>query len=342
MRIFISHAFDEEDLASKLKQILEENDQITEAYMAEKSPDFEIEISDKITREIQNSDYLVAIITKTSKESPSVHQELGYAQGVNTLKIPMIETGAKIGVLLEGRDRFEFEQKTFENSCKQVLEYILTNGPKRKYTQEEAEFAQRSAHYRYMVESDLLEFLDHVIVYFELSEDDDQLFFDEKGRQKAYTVLEEFIESPNAIEKLSGFEVRKFFKVYQGFNYLQRSIENANRLPNNDLFPEEQDAIIKLKERILENSSSYINLQEVLRETFEVMNLPHAMDYDVSYNQMISKYPKIVTLTDHMRIYWMELKTLVKACVKLDKGYLKLHQKFGDVAFKDTYGDDWA
>ena len=139
MRIFISHAFADEDLASKLQQILEKNEQITEAYMAQRKPDFEIEISDKITREIQNSDYLVAIITESAKQSPSVHQELGYAQGTKTMKIPMVEENATKGVLLEGKDTFDFERNNFHDACKKVLDHILKNGPRKPYTQEEAE-----------------------------------------------------------------------------------------------------------------------------------------------------------------------------------------------------------
>src|SRR6185437_12883234 len=110
MRIFISHAFDDEILATKMKSVLEKNAQIEVAYMAQKSPNFELEISDKITREIQDSDYLVAIITKTSKTKPSVHQELGFAQGVGIHKIPVVEKNAKKGVLLEGRDSIIFER----------------------------------------------------------------------------------------------------------------------------------------------------------------------------------------------------------------------------------------
>lgn len=335
MRIFISHAFADEDLASKLKEILEENDQIEEAYMAQKSPDFEIEISDKIIREILNSDYLVAIITKRSKEKPSVHQELGFSQGVKVHKIPLIEKDAKIGVFLKGKDRFEFDKTTFEESCKQVLDYILKHGVKRKFSQEEGQFVQRSAHYRYVIEYNLIEFMDAVIVYLELNPDD-RLFFDDKGRQKAHKVLEEFIESSSIIGKLKRMELRKFFKIFDDYDFLRRSFEDAKRFQYSDLYSDEQDVLIQLSERILEYSDSYLNLQKILRLTLETDDI----DFDTNYEKLISENPRLVTLNDHMKNYWFELRTVVKACIKLDTEFVKLRKKFGDIAFKSTYGED--
>lgn len=130
MRIFISHSFKDEDLAAKLKEIFERSDKIKEAYMAQRVKEYELEISEKITREIDNSDYVVAIVTKNTRASASVNQELGYAQGKNRSRIPMIEKTAKRGVLVFAKDAEYFTRDNFEQSCKTVLEYILKNGTK--------------------------------------------------------------------------------------------------------------------------------------------------------------------------------------------------------------------
>lgn len=58
--------------------------------------------------------------------------------------------------------------------------------------------------------------------------------------------------------------------------------------------------------------------------------------------KIIEENPRLVTLNDHMKNYWFELRTVVKVCIKLDTEFVKLRKKFGDIAFKSTYGEDWA
>lgn len=134
MRVFISHPIDDEDLAMRLKKILEESPEIEEAYIAQKIKEYEIEVSKKITKQINKSDYVVALITKKAKSSASVNQELGFAQGVDVLKIPMIEKKAKRGVLIYGKDSEEFTRDNFDEVCKTVREHIIQHGPRQKST----------------------------------------------------------------------------------------------------------------------------------------------------------------------------------------------------------------
>ena len=72
MKIFISHPIKDENLAVTLKNILEQEDEIEIAYIAQKIKKYEIEISNKITDQINDSDCLIAIITKNSISSASV------------------------------------------------------------------------------------------------------------------------------------------------------------------------------------------------------------------------------------------------------------------------------
>lgn len=127
MKIFISHPIKDEYLATMLKTILEQEDEIEIAYIAQKIKKYELEISNKIIDQINDSDCLVAIITKNSISSASVNQELGYAQGKNIPKIPLIEKDAVQGVLIYGKDVEEFQRETFEDTCKQVRDYLLDN-----------------------------------------------------------------------------------------------------------------------------------------------------------------------------------------------------------------------
>ena len=128
----MSHPFKDEDLALTLKQILEEVKEIDEAYIAQRVKEYELLIRDKIKQQIENSDYVVALITRNTVESASVNQELGYAQGKNIPIIPLIEEDAKIGVLIYGLDAEKFNRENYEDAFKNVREYIVKKGPKNK------------------------------------------------------------------------------------------------------------------------------------------------------------------------------------------------------------------
>lgn len=340
MRIFISHAFDNEDLATKLKGILEKHDKIDEAYMAQRSPNFELEISEKIVREIKNSDYLVVIVTKITISRPSVHQELGFAQGLGIHKIPLIEKNARKGVFLEGRDSFTFETDQFENSCNQVLDYIIQHGPTRKkFTRDEEEFVQKSAHFRYVVECELIQFMSGILVYFQIDQNEERLFFDEKGREKARSLLIDFINDKDGMyQKIKNLQLRNLIKINSDYDLLRRGLEDAKRFPSSELFNDEQDALLRLTDRVLEISDYNINVEKQLKDTLQ----SQLINYDTTYQTLIKEHPELVTLPNNLGAYVLYIQILIRSVIGLDKVFVRLRKKFGDLAFKDTYDSDFA
>jgi len=62
MKVFISHPFLDEKLASTLQKTLKE--QSIDAYMAQRVKEYELKIDKKVIQEILDSDYVVAIITR--------------------------------------------------------------------------------------------------------------------------------------------------------------------------------------------------------------------------------------------------------------------------------------
>lgn len=135
MNVFISHPFKNEDLASILQSTLKESN--IEAYMAQRVKEYELVISQKIRNEIENSDYVVAIVTSDTRASASVNQELGYAQGKGVPIIIMLEKEAKIGVLTYGIETEEFERITFNESCNNIKKYLITRNKGRKSNTDE-------------------------------------------------------------------------------------------------------------------------------------------------------------------------------------------------------------
>ena len=125
MKVFITHAFGggDEPLASALKNDLEAAG--IGGYLAEKTQRYDLLISDKIRQEIDESDWLVAIITKRSHASASVHEEIGYALGRGVRVALMLEEGVeKSGVLVYGREYEVFAVPKFSEHSRRMARFI--------------------------------------------------------------------------------------------------------------------------------------------------------------------------------------------------------------------------
>lgn len=344
MKIFISHAFEDENLALKLKKILENDPSIDEAYMAQRSPDFDIEIADKITREIINSDYLVAIITKISKERPSVHQELGFAQGVETFKIPLVEEDVERnnekGVLLEGKDVILFEKNSFESACAKVLDYILKKGPRPKYSKEDVEYVQKSAHFRYSIKNCLDEFLDSMIYHLRfVLQDNRELLqsIDYEDRMKVFENIFGFIdkETNQLIDIFIHIQLDWFRGFNVDFNHFLVDVEEAKEFPNNDLFSQELDAFQKFNTKLSQLTENEFDIQKDVREYLEDDKTLHYYD---DFAEILETHPDLdpTPLRNYFRMKLNYLVNLTKTVVILEQEIEKLHYKFGNLCLKDT------
>jgi hypothetical protein len=136
LRVFISHSFHEQSLAETLETLLNDEDII--GYMAERVKEYELLIIDKIKKEISESDFLIAIITNDGIASPSVNQEIGYAQGKDVSVIIMMEEGVKnTGVLVHGKELEYFKKDEFSESCLKVIQYLLQQKGRRRLSRSE-------------------------------------------------------------------------------------------------------------------------------------------------------------------------------------------------------------
>lgn len=345
MKIFISHSFDDENLALKLKKILEKDSSIEEAYMAQRSPDFDIEIADKITREIKNSDYLIALITTISKEKPSVHQELGYAQGVDTFKIPLIEKDVEKydekGVLLKGRDAFLFEKNTFENTCNDVLNYIVKKGPRPKFSKEDGIYIQKSAHFRYAIRVCLDDILDSMIYRLRFVSEDNRDLLQSEDYGQRMKVLEdifEFVDKDlNEIEKFFiNVPLDSLSRFSNEFFQFQDDVKEANESPHHDLFSDELDALQKFNKRMSDIEEGYFDIQKNVQVYFEDEKIFRHYD---DFADIMEKHQDMVPtpLRNYFRMRLTSFVYLTKTIVLLDQEIEKLHEKFGNLALKDTF-----
>lgn len=125
LKIFISHTFSKEDqeLGLKLSEHLSENKM--NGYLAEKEKAYTILINEKIEREIESSDCLVAIMTDDGLASGSVHEEIGFALGKDIPVLLMVEENLKEkGVLIQGKEPEYFNDMNFKSRSQNIIDHI--------------------------------------------------------------------------------------------------------------------------------------------------------------------------------------------------------------------------
>jgi len=128
MRVFISYAFSDEQIMNLLRQEL--NKYGIETYVAVHDLRYGEPLGQKIEEEIEKSDALIVILTRESAASPSVNQELAFAKAKGINIIPLLEKGAKIGVLLRGLEYLELKKGRIRSVCEEIVRYLRhrTNG----------------------------------------------------------------------------------------------------------------------------------------------------------------------------------------------------------------------
>ena len=146
MKVFISHTFSDDDqkLSLKLQKILAEEN--IEGYLAEKKKEYDLLIRDKIRKEIENSDHMIAIVTNKAWESASVNQEIGYALREGIKPVIMLERDAKLGVLNHGMEPEEFTRENFEQHCINIRNFILQKGFRKKISDDDKEWLKNNAY----------------------------------------------------------------------------------------------------------------------------------------------------------------------------------------------------
>jgi len=336
MKIFISHSQKDEKLAKELKKILEMPKKM-DVFIFEKKKLFGKPIDKKITNELDHSDYLVAIITANSTNSSSVNQEMGYAQAKSIEKIPMVETGSEKGFLLHGTENVEFTKKNFKSKCIEVRNYILKNGPKRLFTEEEEIEIRKSAHYRYAVRHHILFFLGGMFYRLNMGDEAQrhELFYgiepqwDKNGNLDQ---LRDFFkqDEDKLIEHFSKIEFSMYGKIHMEYDLLVNEFKQANRFPNHILPDKESDLVVELQEYIRNEPSETFDLKKHVR---------HWMKLDPEDNNC----SKILNSKDRhtrlqirqtLRFIIRDLEELYEILINLLKIYVIYQNKFGDIAFK--------
>ena len=107
-KVFISHSVRDIQYVKLLEMILKRCN--IEAYIAERDEQYGRILSQKIKRNIENSDAVLVLWTRNSKHSAYVNQEIGYAEKCSKRIVPLVEEGVTPAGFLEGREYASFNE----------------------------------------------------------------------------------------------------------------------------------------------------------------------------------------------------------------------------------------
>lgn len=338
MKVFISHSENDEALASILKKILEADEKIDEAFIFEEKKMPGIQIYDKIINELGDSDCMVPIITENSKKSPSVHQEIGYAQAKDMEKIPLVKKGADKGFILYGTENYEFTDENFESKCMEVRKYISETTGRTKFSKEEERFVQNSAHFRYELKYYLDDILDSLLVRLNIVDEKYRDLIMTNDLKKREEVFTEFLKFANkntneVVDFLKEHPLDLFGRFSHEYDIAVDGINETKRLPHGDLFPDELDGFEKLKEYFSNTEKNFFDLGNKIKDFLppDTIRIPYS-----EYSKIIEDFPKDRTpIMNYLRTMSRRIPSLIKAIINIEKALDDTYKKFGSISQKN-------
>lgn len=135
-KIFLSHSQQDELLAEKLRNQLEQMN--SKVYMFEHDQQLGTNIANKLEKEIRSSDIAFVLLTTHSKSSAYVQQEIGYAKGAGVRLVALVETGidpSQLG-MLAGIEYINLYPSNPDKSISDAQTYVHNHDIQRLYMQE--------------------------------------------------------------------------------------------------------------------------------------------------------------------------------------------------------------
>lgn len=346
VKVFISHSFDNENLAKTLQKILQENG--IDAYIAQQKPEYHLSVGVKIRNELHDSDYLVGIITNSGYGSHSVNQEIGYAQGIGLKNISMVDNRVfKRGALTSEYEIEEFDPSNFEYHCKRIVNYIQTHPASKptRYDEDSLTPSQllvtKSSHYRYHLEQILGGFIHNYLIHFVKEYADQRGMFSKEERINAHQLFKNELKTQDKFfNKIHEQSIPEIETIYEECNRFKNRLELIEHFPHVDFLPDEQDAFIKLNERIKEiTDENEMNLVAFLESNSKKDEF---FEWDKKLKDIIESLEESQWLWEQTSVFLMELRFFLKS-VDVMFGILQnIRIKYGELAFRDSYDDETA
>ncbi|HQF17005.1 MAG TPA: TIR domain-containing protein [Methanotrichaceae archaeon] len=121
-KIYISHAKADQHLAQSLAAALGRLG--LESQWASFRQPAELGWAERVMYGIRSSDLLVALITEEGSLSRTVHQEIGFARGIDHLIVPLIEEGSELPFLIDHLTPIPFSPQRFPDAVGSLIRAI--------------------------------------------------------------------------------------------------------------------------------------------------------------------------------------------------------------------------
>lgn len=135
MQAFISYSFQDREIKDRLKKVLQSNG--IKCYDAFHDEDYGNSLPDKLENAIDDSDFLVVILTKNSISSSAVGSEIGYAKKAGKRIIPLVESNVSVPVFLQGKEEARFTSNTLDDACRKITKFVNTRLKNSKDSEED-------------------------------------------------------------------------------------------------------------------------------------------------------------------------------------------------------------
>lgn len=121
-KVFVSHSTADLGLVQQLQYSLETNG--IETYLADLHPQPGDTLASKISKAIEQSNCLIAVLTRDGARSQWVHQEIGCAKGVGKLVIPVVEEGIPPTGFVEGVEYIRFNRENPADAINSIVNHL--------------------------------------------------------------------------------------------------------------------------------------------------------------------------------------------------------------------------
>jgi len=121
-KVFISHSTADLGLVYQLKYWLEVNG--IETYLAEAHPQPGNTLSEKVSAAIDQSNCVIAVLTRDGARSQWVNQEIGYAKKAGRIVIPLVEQGVPHTGFVQGVEYVPFNRGTPTDAINRIAEHL--------------------------------------------------------------------------------------------------------------------------------------------------------------------------------------------------------------------------
>jgi len=111
-------------------------------YLAERDPQPGRHLSSKILERIRQSDLVTVFWTRSGSASEWVNQEIGAARAEGKPVVPLVEKGVRIGGLLEGIERVEFDRDDPDSALSSLERFLAGRRDAKEARERETEFWQ--------------------------------------------------------------------------------------------------------------------------------------------------------------------------------------------------------